>query len=111
MRIPIHILYYKECPSYELAIQQLRQIITEEGINADITMTSITTEEQAQAVHFVGSPTILIHGHDIVPPPPDTPARLSCRAYHHEDGRISPLPSDQQIRMALIRAAHNQVQP
>ncbi len=107
MTVTIHMLYYEECPSYEQALQNLRQIAAEEGIDAEIMTTNVTTEAEARALHFVGSPTILIDGQDIVPPPPDSPVMLSCRAYHHEHGRITPLPSDQQIRAALLRAAHH----
>ena len=32
---------------------------------------------------------------------PDAHYALTCRAYHHEDGRVSPLPSLAMLRRAL----------
>ena len=67
----------------------------------------VETEGQAQALRFVGSPTILIDGEDIDPPPNDAFAALTCRVYHWEDGRFSPLPSPDMIRRGL-RAAQTE---
>ncbi|RMF29195.1 MAG: DUF2703 domain-containing protein [Chloroflexi bacterium] len=100
----IHFLYYEECPSHEKALERLRQVMAEEGIQAEIEIIKVETEEQAQRWRFVGSPTILINGQDIDPPPSDAYYALTCRAYRLEDGRISPLPSTAMIRRAL-RAA------
>ena len=58
----------------------------------------------------VGSPTILIDGEDIDPPPIDAYAALTCRVYHWADGRFSPLPSPDMIRNAL-HAAQIQIIP
>jgi len=100
----IHFLYYEECPSHEKALERLHQVMAEEGVQAEVEIIKVETEEQAQRWRFVGSPTILINGQDIDPPPPDAYYALTCRAYRLEDGRISPLPSMAMIRRAL-RAA------
>lgn len=102
--IPIRVLYYEGCPSHEMALEDLRQVLDEEGIAAEITLEKVETEEQAERLRFPGSPTILIKGRDIDPPPPDTRFALTCRAYRMEDGRVSPLPSPAMLRNAL-RAA------
>jgi hypothetical protein len=75
--------------------------MTEEDVQAEIEVVKVETEEQAQRLRFVGSPTILINGKDIDPPLPDALYALTCRAYCLEDGRISPLPSPEMIRRAL----------
>ncbi len=105
----IRLLYYEECPSHEQALARLRQVMAEEGIEAEIEVIKVETEEQAQRLRFVGSPTIQINGQDIDPPPPGAHYALTCRAYRWEDGRISPLPSPEMIRKAL-RAAIRQVE-
>ena len=96
-------LYYEDCPSHEVALERLRSVLTEAGIEADVTIIKVETEEQARRYQFIGSPTIRINGQDIDPPPPDSYYRLTCRAYQLEDGRISPLPSPEMIRRALQR--------
>lgn len=100
----VSFLYYEDCPSHDQALDRLRQVLAEEGIQAEIEVIKVETEEQAQRLRFIGSPTIRIDGQDIDPPPTDAYYALTCRAYRLEDGRISPLPSPNMIRRAL-RAA------
>lgn len=97
----IDLLYYEDCPSHEEALQRLRKVMAEEGIEAEVEVTRVETGKQAQDLQFVGSPTIRIDGGDIAPPSPEEPYVLTCRAYAPEDGRISPLPSEAMIRSAL----------
>jgi hypothetical protein len=99
----ITFLFYEDCPSHDAALDRLRQVMTEESVQAEVQIIKVETEEQAQRLHFVGSPTILVNGRDIDPPPPDAYYALTCRAYRLEDGRISPLPSPDMIRQALKR--------
>ncbi len=99
--IPIQFLYFDDCPSHEDALKRLYQVMAEEGVAAAVEIIKVETEAQAHHLQFSGSPTILIAGHDIDPLPPETPYRLTCRTYHWEDGRISPLPSPTMIRRAL----------
>jgi hypothetical protein len=100
----IQFLYWEDCPSHEPALERLKQVMAEEKVDEAIEAIDVETEEQAQALHFAGSPTILIDGKDIDPPPEEAFAALSCRVYHWADGRFSPLPSPDMIRNAL-RAA------
>ena len=99
----IEFLYSEDCPSYDVALSRLRQVVEEEGVKADITTRKVETEEQALELHFPGSPTILIDGRDI-DPPLNPQYALTCRAYRLEDGRISPLPSIMMIRKAVRMA-------
>lgn len=99
--LTITFLYFEGCPSYEAALERLRQVIAEEGVQAEIHIIRVETDEQAQRLRFTGSPTILVNGQDIDPLPSDAYPALTCRAYQLEDGRISPLPSADMIRGAL----------
>jgi hypothetical protein len=103
--VHVTFLFYEDCPSHELALERLREVLNEEGIDAEVEIVKVESEEQAQERHFVGSPTILLNGRDIDPPPPDSRYALTCRAYRLEDGRISPLPSRGMIRRAIGAAA------
>ena len=100
----IHFLYFEDCPSHESGLERLRDVMAQEQITAEIRITKVETEEQAAQWGFVGSPTILIDGKDMVPPPPDAPTALTCRVYQWDDGRFSPLPSPDMIRKALKQA-------
>jgi len=98
----IQFLYFEDCPSHDEALNRLRGVMSEEGVNVDIKIIKVETEEQAQDLKFIGSPTILIDGQDIVPVPQASRYYLSCRVYQLEDGRISPLPSNEMIRKGIL---------
>ena len=105
MKVKVDFLYYEDCPSHEEALKRLHQILSVEGIEAKIEITKVETIEEAVRLHFIGSPTILVNGEDIDPPPSDAYYALACRTYRLEDGRFSPLPSLEMIRSALGAAA------
>jgi hypothetical protein len=79
-----------------------------EGISAHIEVIEVKTAEEAEQFEFIGSPTIIVNGHDIDPHPKPQYA-LTCRGYRLEDGRISPLPSEAMIRRALREAKKEQI--
>lgn len=97
----IDFLYFEDCPSHEQALERLRKVLKEEGVEAKIAVTEVTTDEQALDLEFAGSPTIRIEGRDIDPHLEQPNYALACRTYHLEDGRISPLPSETMIRHAV----------
>lgn len=107
----IKFLFYEDCPSHEDALERLRALIEREGVDASITVMEVKTEEQAKELKFIGSPTIRIEGRDIDPPPADAHYGLTCRAYTLSDGRISPLPSEDMIRNALITVQKERHKP
>jgi hypothetical protein len=102
----VRFLYSEDCPSHQEALQRLRHILQEEGVETNIEVVRVETFEEAEREHFQGSPTIMIEGQDICPTenPRYAPA---CRAYVLEDGRISPLPSAAMIRVAIRNAKKN----
>ena len=99
-RLRVSFLYYEECPSHDLALERLREVMAEEGLPGEVEVIKVETEEQAHELRFVGSPTIRVDGQDI-DPPSDSRYALTCRSYRLADGRISPLPSKDMIRRAL----------
>jgi hypothetical protein len=107
--VQVSFLYYEECPSYDLALERLREVMTEEDIPAELEVIKVETEDQARQLGFVGSPTIRVDGQDI-DPPSDPRYALTCRVYRLEDDRISPLPSKDMIRRALRSQATNSPQ-
>ena len=96
----VSFLYYEDCPSYDLALERLGEVMKEEGIPGEVQVVKVETEEQARELRFVGSPTIRVDDQDI-DPPSDSRYALTCRAYRLADDRISPLPSKDMIRRAL----------
>ena len=107
MRTPsIELLWWEGCPSTERALADLREALVDSGVpDAEVRMREVTTDGEAAEARFVGSPTILIDGADLVPAADDEPIGLSCRVYRRRDGRISPIPDPDDLREALRRAA------
>jgi hypothetical protein len=106
MRAPdVELLWWEGCPSTERALTAVREALADVGLDRiDVRMREIRTDEDAEQSGFVGSPTILIDGHDLVPAADDEPIGLSCRVYRRRDGGISPIPDPDDLREALTRA-------
>jgi hypothetical protein len=106
--VRVSFLYYEDCPSHDLALERLREVMDEEAIpGGEVEIVKVETEEQARELRFIGSPTIRVDGQDI-DPPSDSHYALTCRSYHLADGRISPLPSKDMIRRAVRSPAKGQ---
>ncbi|HEY4829981.1 MAG TPA: hypothetical protein VIH85_24675 [Solirubrobacteraceae bacterium] len=102
----VELLWWEGCPSTERALETVREALTELGLEAtEVRTREVRTDDEAAELGFLGSPTILIDGVDLVPAADDEPIGLSCRVYRRRDGRISPLPDPDDLREALQRAA------
>src|SRR4051794_6906527 len=100
----VEFLWWDGCPSWDRALEQLRQAMGEAGLDPGaVEVTEIATEADADASKFVGSPTIRIDGADLQPTGAE-PAGLTCRVYRLRDGRVSPLPDPADLRDALATA-------
>jgi hypothetical protein len=97
----IELLYWEGCPSYPEAKTMLEDVLKRRGLNAPIEMREVRTDEQAEALRFPGSPTIRVDGRDVDPAGADARPALTCRIYHLPDGRVSPLPTRDQLEAAV----------
>jgi hypothetical protein len=101
----VEFLWWEGCPSWDRALDELRQAMEGVGLDAgDIEVIEIETEAEAEGRQFVGSPTIRIDGADLQPTG-EEPAGLTCRIYRLRDGRVSPLPDPADLRDALAAAS------
>ena len=100
----VELLWWEGCPSYPETLADLTQVLREEGIEAEVELVEIESDEQARRERFPGSPTIRLDGEDAFPAAQGEPFSLTCRIYHLRDGRVSPTPDPQDIRAAVRRA-------
>lgn len=101
----IEFFYWRECPSHERALAMLVEELNRHGVARDhVRITEIRTEADAQRERFRGSPTIVFDGVDLQDPG-DQPVGLTCRVYRKRDGRISPLPDEEDLRDAVAAYA------
>ena len=104
--VDIELLWWEGCPSAERALAELRGAVSDVGLpEDDVRSREIKTDADARETGFLGSPTILIDGEDLVGASPDDAVGLNCRVYRRRDGRISPTPDPDALRAALQRAA------
>jgi hypothetical protein len=103
--VRIELYFWAGCPSYPEAEALLRAVLAAEEIDAEIESIEVRTQEDAEALGFVGSPTIRIDGRDV---DEDGAARsspsLTCRIYTTEEGAVSPVPTRAQLERALCLA-------
>jgi hypothetical protein len=97
----IEVLYWEGCPSHPEALGLLRAVLAERGIEAEIELHEVLTHEEAEELGFPGSPTIRIAGRDVDPEGAASPPALACRIYRLPGGRVSPVPSRDQLEAAL----------
>ena len=96
----VEILHIDACPNRREAGRLVAAALAElDAGHVPVRFTLISTPEEAAAVPFAGSPTILVDGVDAFPSDAATGA-LACRIYR-TDGRLSGTPSLRAIREAL----------
>ena len=97
----IELLYWEGCPSHPEAAELLQRVLAARGVEATIDRREVTTQREAETLRFPGSPTIRIDGRDVDPAGAASPPALNCRIYYLPDGRVSPVPSREQLEEAL----------
>ena len=78
----IEILYFEGCPNHGPTIDLVREVLDELVPRAEVREVPVESQESAEALRFVGSPTVRVNGLDIEPAARDKTAfALSCRMY------------------------------
>jgi len=104
--LDVELLWWEGCPSTDKARAAVQDALRDLGLDGTpVRMREIRTDDDALKTGFVGSPTILIEGVDLVPAAADERIGLSCRVYRRRDGRVSPVPDPDDLREALRHAA------
>jgi hypothetical protein len=102
--VDVQLLVVGDCPNEGPAAVLLRRALDDVGLGAVRFSTRVIgTQQEAEQVGFVGSPTILIDGRDPFAEP-GRAAALACRVYPGEAG-LSGVPALEPLRQALKQAA------
>jgi len=99
----VRLRYFDGCPSWETTYAWLREALDELGLSGvEPVLERVETPEEAERLHFVGSPTVLIDGRD---PFAGNEAMygLACRVYEVPGG-LAGSPTREQLREALAAA-------
>jgi hypothetical protein len=99
----IEVLYVAECPSHPAALKLVQDVLSAEGVSAEIREVLVTDNRMATDLAFFGSPTIRVNGRDVAAESSDRKRfALSCRLYpgSSEIG----LPPVELVRRAVVEA-------
>lgn len=83
--IKVDLLYMSDCPSYRHVWSDLREVITQRNLDAAVRLVRVDTQEEADRLHFAGSPTIKVNGRDLEGY--TGPGVLACRVYRENGGK------------------------
>jgi hypothetical protein len=110
-RLPVTYLFSRACPSHEEGLQLLREAAGAAGVELDVEVVEVLSDEDAERLGFPGSPTYLAEGRDLFPieDPGHEPAADACRAYRRPGGRVGPLPHPDDVAAALRAATRKAV--
>ncbi len=101
----IKILFYRDCPHYVQTTQDIKAVLIEEGLSANLFSVDLArAPEIEKEMPFAGSPTVLLNGKDIAPAGDEFrgPTRGNCRLYEYE-GEVYDYPPKELIREALAK--------
>ena len=97
----VEVLYFDGCPTYLETERTLRGVLDEEGIEAEVELVAVNTDEEARRLRFPGSPTIRVDGRDPFPVPERAGYALGCRMYATPEG-LRGSPTSGMLKEALI---------
>ncbi len=95
----IEVLYVPGCPNYQPAVERLQTVLASQSLWEQIHSVPVSSEAQAKALLFAGSPTIRINGRDVEPEHTRAPG-LACRLYPDRSG----VPSEELLKLAIVGA-------
>ena len=99
----VEVLYVAECPSHSAAVKLVREVLSSEGVAAEIREVLVRDDGMATDLAFSGSPTIRINGRDLAGESSQAQAfALSCRLYPGS-AEIG-LPPVEVVRRAVVEA-------
>jgi hypothetical protein len=99
--VRIELLHWEGCPSTPEARELVERVLAEHELDVPVELREVTTQAEAEALRFPGSPTIRVDGRDVDPAGAKGRPALTCRIYKLPDGRVSPVPAREQLEEAL----------
>ena len=99
--VNIGIFFIEGCPGVSSIADNIKEVIAEEAVDAEISLVLIETPEDARRLQFTGSPTVRINGMDIEPNR-QAVKDYGMRSRHYNiNGKKSDYPTKSMIRDAI----------
>jgi hypothetical protein len=99
-KVRVEVLYFDGCPTYLSATRNVSEVLSELGMEAEVEMVAVNSDEDAEQLRFPGSPTIRVDGRDLFPVPERGIWALGCRTYATPEGQKG-YPTTEMIQNAL----------
>ena len=103
MTLGVSVLYVDGCPHWVTALERVHEAAEQAGVPVGVSTVAVETDEEADRLGLLGSPTILIGGRDLFARPGMVSA-LACRIYSTPVGPAGS-PTVQQLVEALGRSS------
>ena len=81
----IEVLYVSDCPNHPPTVERVKQVLATENLSVPVDEVLVSSDAEAKAFHFFGSPTVRVNGKDVEAVEQGTPG-LSCRIYKNFSG-------------------------
>lgn len=101
--VVVEILFFQGCPGHAAAVALVAEVVKDSlrNVEVEVRQVEVADEAAAQAMRFLGSPSVRVNGRDVEP---DADARsdyaMQCRVYA-VDGRMKNTPPREWIERAL----------
>jgi hypothetical protein len=99
--VNIGVLFIEGCPSVLSIITYIKNVISDEAVDAEISLVLIETQEDARRLHFTGSPTVRINGIDIESNMQNNKDYGLRSRHYYLNGTKSDYPTKSMIRDAI----------
>ena len=65
--VTVEVLFFDGCPNHEPTVQLVRDVVAALGVAAELREVTVESAEDAEALRFLGSPSVRVNGRDIEP--------------------------------------------
>ncbi len=90
----VSLLYLDGCLNWEQTLADVRDVLAEYHVDTDVKLIRISSQQQAEEMEFLGSPTVRVEGMDVEPDILESGFDLECRAYWIEDNPVGRPPKE-----------------
>jgi len=79
------LLYFDGCPNWRQTLKDVNAVLKEYQVDTEVELIKVTSQQEAQQLAFLGSPTVRIDGMDVELDVPDSGYGMECRVYWVEE--------------------------
>ena len=90
----VSLLYSDGCPDWEQTLADVRNVLAEYHVDADVELIKVSSQQQAEKMEFLGSPTVRVEGMDVEPDILESGFNLECRLYWIDEDPVDRPPKE-----------------